>query len=206
MGFEAGIKAEEEKKKKEKSEKQKKAEMQKIIEQEKKKKEAREKNDKSKDKEILNKLENMLEEWNLSDDDLSKIKDIVKNVDISDDEIEEILEKIDEIEQTEDIDKYLPQEFRVSSEDYKQSITDDIKRLQTLTKLNTGLTILSEQINPDSSMWMNLFSGYMVLLDKKLITIQENNIDVKNSLQKVENKKFPPKKLTFWESIIDFFK
>jgi len=54
-------------------------------------------------------------------------------------------------------------------------------------------------------MWMNLFSGYMAVLDKKLITIQENNIDVKNSLQNIEDKKNPPKKLSFWENIKEFF-
>ena len=206
MVFEAWKLADDEKKRKEKTEKQKKQEAQKILEQEKRKKEAREKNDKSKDNEILSKLEDMLEEWNLSSEDINKIKDIVDSSDVSDDEIENILEKIDEIENTEDVDKYLPQEFRITWEDYKQSLTDDIKRIQTITKLNTALTILVEHITPDSSMWMNLFSWYMAILDKKLITIQENTIDVKDCLQKVEDKKNPPKKLSLWENIKEFFR
>lgn len=147
----------------------------------------------------------MLDDWNLSENDIITIKNIVDNSDISDDEIEGILEKIDEIENTDDVDKYLPQEFRVSSEDYKQSLTDNIKRIQTLTKLNAWLTILVNHITPDSSMWLNLFSWYMAVLDKKLIKIQENTIDVKDSLQKVEDKKNPPKKLSFWEMLKEFF-
>jgi hypothetical protein len=53
---------------------------------------------------------------------------------------------------------------------------------------------------------MNLFSGFMAALDKNLIIIQENNIDIKDSLEKVENIKNPKKTKTFWEEITDFFK
>ena len=202
MSIEAWKLAEEEKKKKEKSEKQKKEEQIKIIEQEKIKKEAREKKDSS---EILKRLEEMLEDWELSQNEIKELKQMVDEVDISQDEIEEILEKIDEIEKTEDVDKYLPKEFRITGEDYKKSLTDDIKRVQTITKLNTWLQILSEQVNPDSGTWMNLFSGYMIILDKKLINIQENTIDVKNSLENIEEKKHPKKKLSLWEKIKEFF-
>ena len=203
MNFEAGAKAEEEKKKKEKSEKQKKQETQKIIEQEKLKKEAREKTENT---DVLHRLEEMLEDWELSQDEIKELKQMVDSDDISEEQIEEILEKISEIEDMEDVDKYLPSEFRVTWEEYKKSLTDDIARIQTLTKLWSWLSILWEQINSDSWMWMNLFSGYMVILDKKLIKIQENTIDVKDSLQDIENKKHPSKKLGLWESIKEFFR
>jgi len=65
--------------------------------------------------------------------------------------------------------------------------------------------MLSEQINPDSGTGMNLFSGYMIILDKKLINIQENTIDVKTSLENIEEKKHPKKELSLWEKIRDFF-
>ncbi len=203
MSIEAWKLAEEEKKKKEKSEKEKKQEMQKILEQERIKKEAREKKENT---DVLKRLEEMLEDWELSQDEIKELKQMVENVDISEDQVEEILEKIEEIENMEDIDKYLPKEFRITAEEYKKSLTDDVVRLKTLTKLNTATTILAQQLNPDSSMWMNLFSWYMIILDKKLIKIQENTIDVKQSLQKIEDKKNPPKKKTFWEMIKDFFR
>ncbi len=203
MNFEAWSKAEEERKKKEKSEKQKKEDQLKILEQEKRKKEAR---DKKESDDILNKLEDMLEEWELSEQDLNTIKNIVEKADITEDEIEDILEKIEEIEKTEDVDKYLPQEFRITSEDYKQSLTDDIKRLQTITKLDAWLTILAQHIAPDASMGLNLFSWYMAILDKKLVMLQENTIDVKDSLKSIEEKKNPSKKLSFWERFKAFLK
>jgi len=203
MGIESWKLAEEEKKKKEKSEKEKKQEMQRIIEEERKKKEAREKKENT---DVLKRLEEMLEDWELSQDEIKELKQIVENVDISEDQVEEILEKIEEIENIEDVDKYLPKEFRITAEEYKQSLTDDLVRLKTLTKLNTASTILAEQLNPDSSTWMNLFSWYMIILDKNLVKVQENTIDVKQSLQKIENKKNPPKKKSFWELIKDFFR
>ena len=45
----------------------------------------------------------------------------------------------------------------------------------------------------------------MAILDKNLVQIQENTIDVKDCLQKVEDKKYPKKKLSFWEAVKEFF-
>jgi len=53
---------------------------------------------------------------------------------------------------------------------------------------------------------MNLFSGFMAVLDKNLITIQENNIDIKDSLKKVENTKNPKKKISLFQEFINLFK
>ena len=203
MSIESWKLAEEEKKKKEKTEKEKKEEQIKIIEQEKIKNEAREKKENT---DVLKRLEEMLEDWELSQDEIKELKHMVENVDISQEQVEEILEKIEEIENIEDIDKYLPKEFRITTEEYKQSLTDDIVRLKTLTKLWTASTILAEQVNPDSSSWMNLFSWYMIILDKNLVKVQENTIDVKQSLQNIEEKKYPLKKLSFWEKLKRFFK
>lgn len=205
MWIESWAYNEQEKKKKEKTEKQKKQDKQKVLEQERKKKEAREKNDSD---DILSKLEEMLEEWNLSENDINTIKKIVDKADISDEEIEDILEKIDEIEKTQDVDKYLPKEFRISPQDYKKSLTDNIVRVQTITKLDTALTILARQIAPDSAMGINLFSWYMVILDKKLIKIQENTIDISGSLKKVEEINNPSKqeKLSLWQRFVRFLK
>ncbi len=182
----------EEENKKEKSEKKqrKKQEQAKFLEQERKTKEAKEKKENSK---ILKRLEEMLEDWELNQDEIKELKQMVDKVDISEQEVEEILDKIEELEEIEDIDNYLPKDFRITTEEYKKSLTDNVTRAKTLTKLGTALTILSEQINSDSWIWMNLFSGYMIILDKKLIKIQENNIDVKRSLEKIENKTYQKK-------------
>jgi hypothetical protein len=99
-------------------------------------------------------LEQLLddENTNISIEDADLLKKVVEGAPISQEEIEEILEKIDEIENNDEVDKYIPQEFRITSEDYKQSLTDDIKRVKTITKLDTSLTILANHINPDSAM------------------------------------------------------
>ena len=203
MPIESGKYKEEEKKKKKISEKEKTFEKKKKLDLNKNKEKF--KNSENSEKE-LNKLKTLLEEWKLDESTKQLIEKIVESDSISAEEIQEIFDKIDEIENDDNISKYLPQEFRITKDEYKKSLTSDIVRLQTLIKLSTALTILSNQINPDSSMWLNLFSGFIAVLDKNLIKIQENNIDIKNSLQKVENKKKPPKKLTLWESIKEFFK
>jgi hypothetical protein len=57
-------------------------------------------------------------------------------------------------------------------------------------------------------MWLNLFSGFLTILDKNLIIVQENTIDIKNNLKKIDEKKFWKKEdnRSLLEKIIDFFK
>ncbi|MBT3726845.1 hypothetical protein HOG21_03975 [bacterium] len=112
------------------------------------------------------------------------------------------------MDEIKDIDNYLPVELRISKDDYSKSLTDDIFRVQTITKLNSALTLIAQKINPDTAMGLNLFSGFLTVLDKNLILVQENTIDVKYSLEEVHEKKFPKKEDTrnLWEKIIDFLK
>jgi len=46
----------------------------------------------------------------------------------------------------------------------------------------------------------------MAVLDKKLIKIQENHIDIRDNLEEVEEKKHPKPKKTFWERFIALLK
>ena len=204
MSIEAWIlKKEEEKKKKILSEKDKTFEKKKKIDISKNKEKA-EKHEQS--EKALFELKNLLDNNNLDSNTKDIIEKVINSDIITEEEIKEIFEKIDEIEDNDEVSKYLPKDFRITKEEYKKSINDDIIRVQTLTKLNTALTILSNHINPDSSMWMNLFSGFIAVLDKNLIRIQENNIDIKNSLEKVENKKNPKKKISLFQEFLNLFK
>jgi hypothetical protein len=85
-------------------------------------------------------------------------------------------------------------------------MTDDIFRVQTITKLNTALTVIWQQIVPDSSAWVNLFSWFLSVLDKNLVLLQENTIDVKDNLNEIHEKKFPKPKLSLWSSFLNFIK
>jgi len=62
-----------------------------------------------------------------------------------------MFEKINQIEEIKNVDKYLPKEYRITQEQYLKAISDDIFRVQILTKLDYALTILVKQIIPDSS-------------------------------------------------------
>lgn len=151
------------------------------------------------------KLKELIEKWIITNETAQKI---ILWEEISNDEIKEIFEKINQIEEIKDIDKYLPKEYRITSEQYLKAVNDDIYRVQILTKLDYALTILVKQIVPDSSNWLNLFSGFIWVLDKNLILIQENTIDIKSWLKKIEDQKNPKhnEKLSLWKKFLNFIK
>ena len=149
-------------------------------------------------------LKELVEKWVISKDTVDKV---IEWKDISEDEIKEIFEKIDEIEELKDVDKYLPENLRISKEDYLKAVNNDIFRVQIITKIDSALTLLSNQVNPDSAMWLNLFSGFLAVLDKNLIKIQENTIDVKDSLKSIDEKKWLYKdNRTMLQKFLDFLR
>lgn len=199
MGIESWAFAEEskklEKKKKEIDEKEYKEKMLEI-------KKAKESDKEDDDR--INELNSLLENSYIDTSTKIILEKIIKSEDISQEEIEMIFQKIEEIENIDDIDKFLPKELRITKEDYNRAINDDIYRQHMFVKIDDALWILYEQIKPNLGFWMNLLRWYMVVLDKNLIKIQENNIDIKHSLESIENKK--RKKLSLWEKIIIFIK
>lgn len=145
-----------------------------------------------------------MEKWVINNEIAKKI---VSWKEFSETEINEIFKKIDEIDEIKDVEKYLPKELRVSKEDYLKAINDDIFRVQIITKIDSSLTLLSTKINPDHSMWLNLFSWFLIVLDKSLIKIQENTIDVKHSLKSIDEKKWLYlDKRNNWKKFLDFLK
>lgn len=160
--------------------KDKKKQLKKVIDNQKKKAIIRKTMETDSD---LFKLKDLIEQWKLDNDTikLAEKLDIWEN--ITDKEVKEVFDKIDQIEDIDDIDKYLPKDIRITKDEYRRAISDDIYRVQIITKLNTALTILATQINPDSTLGLNLFSGFLTILDKNLITIQETHIDIRDSLE-----------------------
>jgi len=207
MWIEAGVLKESDKNKKEVSEKQK-LQVEKWISTVKEIKNKEKTETKEEKENIESEMDNILwlvEKWIISKNTAKNIIDWNK---IDEDIVKEIFEKLDEIEDIKDIDKYIPQELRITKEDYSKALTDDIFRVQTITKIDSALTLLANKINPDSAMWLNLFSGFLTVLDKNLILVQENTIDVKYSLKEVDEKKFGKKedKRSFLQKIINFIK
>jgi hypothetical protein len=85
-------------------------------------------------------------------------------------------------------------------------MTDDIFRVQTLTKLDTALTVIWQQVVPDASSGVNLFSWFLSVLDKNLVILQENTIDVKDNLTEIHEKKFSEPHLSLWTQFVNFIK
>lgn len=202
MWFEWWALKEEENKKRKLTEKEKKQELKKQAEF----KKTKEKISTQIDTECnLDKLKDLIDQWIITQEVAEKV---VNNENIDEETIKEIFEKIDQMEDIKDISKYIPDELRITKEDYSKALTDDIFRVQMLTKLDSALIIIANQVVPDSSMWLNLFWWFLSVLDKNLILVQENTIDVKENLREVDEKKFWKKidKRSFWRKIIDFLK
>lgn len=200
MNFEAGKLKEEENKKNKLSEKEISEQTKKTVEHKKAKEkiEAQIQTD-----EKLFSLKELIDKWVISKEAAEKV---ISWENIENTQIEEIFDKIDEIEDIKDIDKYLPEDLRITKDEYQKAVENPIFRIQTITKLSTALTVLAEQINPDSAMGLNLFSWFLAVLDKNLISIQENTIDIKDSLVEIEEKENPKPKLSFWQRFINFLK
>lgn len=151
----------------------------------------------------LEALKEMLANWEIDEETKKLLEKVIASEDIDESDVEVIFQKIDEIEDMEDIDKYLPKENRITKEEYKKALTDSIFRTQTLTKIDVALTILYTQLNPKDWMWLNLFKWYLIALDKNLIKLQENHIDIKESLVEIDEK---INKLSLWQRFVKFLK
>jgi len=188
---------EEERKKQEKSEKEKKKEQEKILMFEKKKEENRE------EEEIHNNLQKLrdLLENHIIDDTL--VEKVLSGNELDHEEMQDIFEKIDEIENIDNIDDYIPKDIRISKEEYAAALHNEENYTVVLQKLHTVLGILAQHITPQTTGSINIFSSFVTLLDKNLITIQEHHIDMKDSLEASKNT--TPKKESIWQTFKDYF-
>lgn len=149
--------------------------------------------------EDLQKLEELVKKWIISQESADKIK---SSKIISKQVIEEMFDKIDEIENIKNVDQYLPSNLRITKQEYLQAVENKIFRIQTITKLNMALNFISEQIPGNSSWYVDLFVWFLSVLDKNLILLQENTIDIKENLQKLD--KTPTKPKTWRSRFLDF--
>lgn len=186
--------------KKEKKDEEKKKEIEKIIYYEKKKEKI--KISIEVDSELL-KLKELIKDKSF-DIETSKIANkVINKENINSDDIQTIFDKIDIIENNDKIDKYIPKDFRITKEEYKKAIYDQTFRKSVILKLNMALSILSNHIKQEWNLSLNLFSWFLITLDINLVYIQENHIDIKNSLKELDKEN---KKLSLWERFIKFLK
>jgi len=146
----------------------------------------------------LQKLRDLLEKHVIDD---ALVNKVMKQAELDHDEVETIFEKIDEIESIDNIDDYLPKDMRVTKQEYAAATHDDTQLKIVEAKIHTALTHLAHTAAPSQWGSVNLFSWFLTMLDKNLITIQEHHIDMKDSLDP-SNKKTK----TLWQTIKDWFK
>ncbi len=149
----------------------------------------------------LSELKQAFEKWNISSEQIiAEAQNIITELNIKPEQIEEILEKIDEIENTENVDKYLPQELRITKTEYNTALTNHEERKKTIKKISKALVIISNKLEPNMVSGVSLLTDLMIL-DKNLVKLQENHIDIKKSLRKKNWKKE-----SFWEWLKEIIK
>lgn len=145
----------------------------------------------------LQKLRDLLEE-HIVDDAL--VEKVINHSELEHDEIEEIFEKIDELEAIENIDDYLPKDMRITKQEYAGATHDDAMLVQVEAKIQKALGHIASHANISQWWSINLFSGFLTMLDSNLVTIQEHNIDMQDSLRPdTKNTKW------LWQTIKDWF-
>lgn len=194
----AYLNEEERKKQQKKSEEDLKKEQETILKIEKTKEINREEEAISND---LQKLKDLLEK-HIIDDEL--VEKVLSGTEIDHEDIQEIFEKIDAIEDIDWIDDYLPKEMRVTKQEYANATHDDQECDRVIKKLHGSLTILAQHANPQQSGGINIFSWFLTMLDKNLVTIQEHHIDMKDTLE--SSRDTPVQSESLWETIKKSFK
>ena len=114
----------------------------------------------------------------------STVQKVIDDEDLDEVALAEIFSKLDEIETTHSVDIVFPKAYRISREEYILALKNPASRIETLTKLDASLIFIYDSLHPHASMGiLDFFSGFMHILDKNLIKIQEHTIDIKRSLE-----------------------
>lgn len=59
---------------------------------------------------------------------------------------------------------------------------DPDARKDALVKIDAALSYIYASVNPNPLSMLNFFGGFMAALDRNLVRVQENTIDIKRSL------------------------
>ena len=96
--------------------------------------------------------------------------------------IEEIFEKIDAIDAVRNVDMILPDNLRLTKEEYVSALKSLDSRTKAIAKLDQALHFIADTKLPHSSSPVSAFYSYFSILDKNLRIVQEHTIDIKRSL------------------------
>jgi len=198
MGLDAGYLDEEIKKKKKLDKKVEQEQLQKIVKQQ----ETKEKvHQEEVTHEELSHLKDLLEHHEIDDNIIQKVEEISQGNEINKETMQEILSMIDELTENEEQNKYIPEEFRITKDEYVHALHDDEQRHKTLVKLDNALWILAQHISPASQNSINISWMLSLVLDKNLVIAQESHIEIKRSLQNSDDQS-----MSLWGQIKNVFK
>lgn len=133
--------------------------------------------------ERLSKLKEAIQEGKVDNSALKFASEISQDGVIDSEEISEILTKIDQINDNPKITRYLPEELRITKEEYLAALKNPEKKKLLLEKTDDALGHLALQVWSNGKLGLNIFASLILLLDRNLVLIQENHIDIKRNLE-----------------------
>lgn len=133
----------------------------------------------SKIKVDINELKSLIIEWYI---DINQIDNVLSWDSLENNDILTIFSKIEEVEELLNIDKILPKEYRITKTDYLSALKDKNDRDNTISKIEQALLYLHQSYDGGDSLGLSLFKMYFFVLNKNLVLVQENYIDIKNNL------------------------
>lgn len=150
-------------------------------------------------KDISNEAEKKVRRKRQTEENLAYLKEMVKQGDIDQKiaqivqstitedvitiEVKDILEKIDEMNKSKEIHHYLPEELRVTKDEYIQAQKDEKKRKEVLAKIEEALSHIGAHIWVGKKLGCNMVALLALLFNKNLVFLQENHIDMKDNLK-----------------------
>lgn len=98
--------------------------------------------------------------------------------------VEEVFEKIDELyEISEDT---LPKNLRISKEDYSKALINSDDKQRVIGVLDEAIRVTSDELAWAGS--SNLFFSFLTFMHKDLIKAHDHSMDIKDSLEEIDDK------------------
>lgn len=132
--------------------------------------------------ESLSKLKEMIRDGDMDISSLNFVKNIAEDGIIDSEEIKEIMLKIDDINNNPEVSRYLPDELRITRDEYLQALKNEKKKQLLLWKVEEALWHIGAQVSSGRKIGFNIFATMALILNRNLVLIQENHIDIKRSL------------------------
>jgi len=129
----------------------------------------------------LSHLKEIIAHHDIDSEILEKVENISSDGILDTDEIHEILNTIWEMQDSIDMQEYLPRDLIITKDEFIHALSDDAIKQKVLSKLDNALGMIYQHVDGWNSA-LGMIGMVALVLDKNLVTLQENHIDIQDVL------------------------